>query len=130
MTKVAATLGKDNYYTLLDNNRHTWFADEPTAIGGKDKAPTPDELLCSALASCTSITLKMYAEKKNWNCGEIRVNVELIKPEQASEKAYFIRELNFENELTQDQLDRLLAIAERCPVHKLLSEALSINTSY
>ena len=75
MTSAKVSLAK--YRTELNNGRHQFFADEPAELGGTDSAPAPDELLEAALASCSAITIKMYAERKHWALKTAEVSVTL-----------------------------------------------------
>ena len=114
---IQSTIGSEAYKVTHSDGRHTFYADEPEEKGGKDKAPTPDELLEAALASCTLITLRMYTTHKQWNVGEIQVSVSLVREK---EKTIITRELQFENELSEEQKQRLSQVAKACPVSKTL----------
>jgi putative redox protein len=117
---VQSTIGAENYRVTHSNGRHSFFADEPLALGGKDTAPTPDELLEAALASCTLVTLRMYTHHKQWDVGEIKLSVSLVREK---EKSIITRELYFEHGLTDEQKQRLAQVAKACPVSKTLSHA-------
>ncbi|UJA20598.1 OsmC family protein [Thermoleophilia bacterium SCSIO 60948] len=98
---------------------HSILADEPESAGGANEGPSPVDLLAASLASCTAITVEMYADRKDWNLGEFQVDVESggdgIVPER------FEVTLRLACDLDDAQLDRLLEIAGRCPVHQALS---------
>lgn len=115
---VQSSIGREQYKVTHSNGRHTFYADEPAALGGKDTAPCPDELLEASLASCTLVTLRMYTNHKQWNTGNIKVAVSLVREK---EKSIITRELNFEHELTEEQKQRLMQVAKACPVSKTLS---------
>jgi putative redox protein len=117
---VQSFIGSEQYKVTHSNSRHTFYSDEPEKLGGKDTAPAPDELLEAALASCTLVTLRMYTNHKNWNVGEIKVSVTLVREK---EKTTLTRELLFENELSEEQKQRLMQVAKACPVSKTLSAA-------
>ena len=74
---VMGTLGSENYLVELTTTRHTIKIDEPESLGGSDQYPNPAQYLLSALASCTAITIKMYANNKGWDVGEIHVDVKM-----------------------------------------------------
>lgn len=126
MHTVKASTTEENYQTLLTAGQHQIVADEPIDNGGKDTGFTPKELLASSLASCTAITLKMYADRKDWKTGEISVTVDLNENE---DKSYaFFRKISIQNELSVEQHKRILSVANACPVHKILSGTISIAT--
>jgi putative redox protein len=101
------------------------IGDEPESLGGQNKGFNPYELLASSLGMCTAATLKMYADRKELNLGKIEVNVEL-----EHKTATFKKSISFENkDITEKDLKRLMAIAEACPVNKLLSNEILIETN-
>jgi putative redox protein len=124
MTK--ASIATTKYRVQLDNGRHVFSADEPVEQGGQDLAPTPDELLEGALASCTAITLRMYADRKAWKLDTIDVEVKL---ERIDQKTLFTRNIQLKGELDDTQKERLLVIAKACPVSKTLSGSIEVNSS-
>src|SRR6187402_2386933 len=109
---VTATIGRDKYATSLQNGVHTVFADEPTDVGGKDSAPAPGDYLRMSLASCTAITLRMYADRKGFHVDEIKVEV---RSEQTEGKTVFLRQVFLTGNLDKDQRARMLQIANACP---------------
>jgi putative redox protein len=115
---VTSSIENENYLVTHSNGRHTFFADEPEDKGGKDKAPTPDELLEAALASCTLITIRMYTNHKQWKVGTIKISVSL---KREKENNLFTRTLQFEHELTEEQRQRLMQVAKACPVSKTIT---------
>jgi putative redox protein len=98
---------------------HTVAADEPKKQGGDDSAPSPQELLAAALASCTAITMEMYAERKGWDMGDAVVEVE-YEPAQRGSPTRFVMHVELPKELPAEQRDRLMQIAAKCPVHRAL----------
>lgn len=104
---------------------HTLRADEPADIGGADAAPTPIELLLGALASCTSITMRMYATRKGWALGAIHVDT-LASVDRASTLKSVTLTLRIEGDLDAAQRTRLLEIAHKCPVHRALVGGVEI----
>jgi putative redox protein len=122
---TTASIASTNYSVLLQNGRHEFRADEPVASGGADSGPTPDELLESALASCTAITLKMYAERKQWPVAGITVTVSM---QREGDNSSFERKIAINGNITDEQRQRLLQIAKACPVSKTLTGNISVNT--
>jgi putative redox protein len=128
MDKITANITKEHYKTILQSNRHTFFADEPENVGGTDKAPTPKELLISALGACTAITLRMYADRKGWNLEEAKINLN-IEFDKTNNKTNIQREVILKGELSEEQRLRLLQVANACPVHKILTNPIEVLTS-
>ena len=98
---------------------HRLTADEPREHGGDDSGPSPQELLAASLASCTAITMEMYAERKGWDVGEINVEVE-YEPAQRGSPTRFAMHVEMAKEVSEEQRDRLMQIAAKCPVHRAL----------
>ena len=98
---------------------HTLVADEPEDEGGDDSGPSPQELLAASLASCTAITMEMYAKRKGWDMGDVAVHVE-YEPAQRGSPTRFRMRVELPKELPEDQRDRLMQIGAKCPVHRVL----------
>jgi putative redox protein len=123
---TTAGIANSKYRLALNNGRHEFFADEPVEVGGTDSAPAPDELLEAALASCTAITLRMYADRKQWAVQQIDVQVSLERKEGITS---FTRNISIKGEVDAEQKDRLLQIAKACPVSKTLAAGSTITTT-
>lgn len=123
---VTAIIGKEHYKTELIASGKSLVADEPEEVGGSDQGPAPGEFLMMSLASCTAITVRMYADRKKIPLDKIRVEVTFEKLEF---KSVFTRDVYLEGELTEEERQRLLEIAEKCPVHKTLSNPIEIETN-
>ena len=124
MQMINSFIGVEKYRVTHNNGRHQFYADEPTEKGGLDSAPSPDELLESALASCTLVTLRMYTDHKQWNVGQIDISVSLKREEG---KTIINREIKFELDLSDEQKQRLWQVAKNCPVSKTLSGTTELN---
>jgi len=98
---------------------HRVTADEPEDHGGDDTGPSPQELLAASLASCSAITMEMYAARKGWDVGDVVVDVQ-YEPAQRGSPTRFAMEVQFPKELPEEQRERLLQIAAKCPVHRTL----------
>ena len=103
----------------LEIRDHRMTADEPEENGGDDSGPSPQELLAASLASCTAITIEMYAKRKGWDIGELDVIVN-YEPAQRGSPTKFQMEIRMPKELPEDQRERLMQIAAKCPVHRTL----------
>lgn len=126
MPKVSASIKNDPYKVEIKSpTGNVIVADEPLNKGGKDTGFSPKELLVAALSACTSATLRMYSEKKGWHIPEIKVETELTEVEGTST---FSRKLLFPGEVTDDQKKRLIAVANACPVHKILAGSIEFKT--
>lgn len=122
---VTATIGKDKYKTELFATGHELIADEPEDVGGGDTGPAPGQFLQLSLASCTAITLRMYADRKQWPLDKVKIE---INTEKDGNTTLIQRDIQLEGDLTEEQRQRLLQIANACPVHKTLSNPIAINT--
>ena len=135
---VVVRVGREKYTTEIVARSHSILVDEPKKYGGKDAGMSPYELLLASLGSCTAITLRMYADRKKWNLREVKVHLEHYKQhaKDASDCSNsstkidkFIREIKLKGNLTDEQKQRLLQIANRCPVHKTLENTIEIETA-
>lgn len=125
MVHATADIGTTDYAVSLLAGHHQLMSDEGTAMGGKDAGPAPHELLCAALGACTAITLRMYAQRKQWPLRAVHVDVQLaVQDKQRS----ITRRLGLEGELDEAQRARLAEIAERTPVTLTLKQGVSITT--
>ncbi|MFN4285789.1 MAG: OsmC family protein [Lacibacter sp.] len=115
---VTSYIDEQLYRVTHDNGRHRFYADEPADMGGGDTAPSPDELLEAALASCTLATLRMYTRHKGWQVGRISITVQLVREK---EKCIISRNIRFEHPVTEAQLQRLQQIAKACPLSRTLA---------
>lgn len=125
MARATADIGTVDYTTALMAGHHPLTSDEGPALGGKDTGAAPHELLCAALAACTAITLRMYAERKTWSLRAAHVDV-LYRLE--GEKRTITRRLRLDGELDETQRARLADIAERTPVTLTLKQGVAITT--
>lgn len=126
MTNSKVVLANKNYLAEAKMRNHFAVIDEPVDAGGDDNGPTPVEYLLTAIGSCVSITLRMYAERKGWDVGKITVNVSQVKDEIGT---HLTEEISFEKDVTEGQKKRLLVIAGKCPVAKMVKGETEIVTS-
>ena len=130
--------GEGKFTQLIQVGKHSFFADEPEEVGGNNKGPGPYDLLLAGLGACTSMTLRMYATRKNIPLKGIRVtldhqkmyNEDLSNCVDKNERLDLIHRVIFlEGDLDAEQEKDLLRIAEKCPVHKTLTQSSVIQTS-
>lgn len=115
------------YVQRIKARHHQLTADEPTTAGGTDMGPAPYELLMAGLAACTSLTLRMYADRKGWQLGQIDVRLHFARDEQGAETV--TRDVSFGRALSSEQRAKLAEIAEKTPVTKTLKRGLAIVTT-
>lgn len=128
METITALIQKEHYkIEITSESGNTLISDEPIESGGKDLGFSPKELLIASLAACTNATLRMYADRKDWPLEEVKVHSELIEnPENKTTSIN--RRIHLVGNLSDEQKNRLLHIANLCPVHKILSNPIEINT--
>ena len=116
--------------TLTNPQGHTWYADEPAEKEGLDTAPNPTQILLSALGACTTVTLEMYANHKGIKIEHVQVDL-VLDPEGDPEASQnnIVRNITLKGDFTEEQYKRLLKVAENCPVHKLLTSNIQIQTT-
>lgn len=135
--QVAVRIGKEGYTTDILAGQHSLTADEPEDVGGNDFGPSPYELLLSSLGACTAMTLRMYADRKKWVLEEVSVHLSHKKDYQddannLDEKRNTIdqisRTIELIGDLSSEQKERLIEIADKCPVHKTLHGPIVVKT--
>ena len=129
MPSITGHLGTDRYVTdLQTDSGHALLADESLANGGENMGPAPAELLAAALTACTCITLRMYADRKGWPLRSVEAHVSFERG--ADQVVHRLeRRLQLQGELTPEQRQRLVLVANACPVHKALSGGVVIETT-
>jgi len=126
-TNVKVRIGKENYRTVVVSDSHNFVVDEPVAAGGKDLGPNPGELLSAALASCSTATVKMYADRKGWKVDEVLIEVDFERNLKLN-KTTFTKNIQIKGDLTDEQMEKLYEIAGRCPVHRILTGEIEIQS--
>ena len=126
---IVSENGQGRYQQAIQAGQHFWMADEPESLGGADAGPAPFDFLLAALGSCTSITLRMYAERKGLDLQTISVHLEHEKTEvDGTLRDRILRRITLKGSLTDEQRQRLLDIANKCPVYRTLSQPLLISS--
>ncbi|WP_080240793.1 OsmC family protein [Spirosoma rigui] len=127
MATITARIERTPYETHLSTGSQVIVIDEPTDVGGQDKGMRPGELLAGSLASCTVITLRMYADRKGWPVDSIVAHVDYTYNSQQNRSTFTTR-LILNGDLDDDQRARMLEMADRCPVHKALENPSAFET--
>ena len=117
---------KEKLTAEIKANAHVLLADVIEKLGGTDQWPGPHEIFEAALAACTIITVQMYADRHQWKLDSTDVKVTI---DQEGAESHLTREISFKGDLTQEQQQRLLEIAGKCPIHKLMTSHISITTT-
>ena len=130
---VVAVTEPGSFATDVRVRGHALVADEPEAVGGTDTGPTPGEMVAAALAACTTITLRMYADRKEWPLETVEVSVDRqidVGATGAGSRAAprYLRTLRLQGPLDEAQIARLRQVADRCPVHRQLEGGTEITT--
>ena len=134
---VSVNSGSLRFVQNISVNPHVFQADEPSENGGKDAGPEPFELILAALGACAGITVQMYADRKQWPLKGAHIVLSYVKVPAKGRADFDTNErlvdgiemgISFDGDLSEDQQSRLLEIAGRCPIHRLLSSPVPIQT--
>ena len=126
MAHARASIATTNYATSIVTGHHSLVADEGPDLGGQDAGPAPYDLLTSALGACTVITLRMYAERKQWPVSAVHADIRFVRE---GDSQRIDRTLRIEGEVDDEQKKRMADIAERTPVTLTLKRGLEISTT-
>ena len=133
---VSVNSGSVRFVQNISVGPHAFRADETSEYGGNDAGPNSHELLLAALGACASITVQMYADRRQWPVEVVHVHLSYVKvpaEDQPDAKTGMVDEIemgiSFSGDLSQDQQRRLLEIAGRCPVHQMLTSQVQIHTN-
>lgn len=128
MAKAVSTTRMERFKTeIKTGSDHIFIADESFGDGGRDSGGTPTELLAASLASCSSITMKMYADRKQWPMEEVKVTVEFKRDIQDSSTTFY-KKIEIEGDLDEEQRKRIFEISKKCPVHRILLGNIGVES--
>ncbi len=122
-------LDDSKYKTKIFAGGHFIYADEPEALGGTDEGMTPGALLLASLGSCTAITIRMYADRKQISLDSIKIELSICPEDEMDKSTTITRKIELKGNLDDQQRERLMKIADKCPIHKLLTNPIKISTT-
>ena len=127
VSTVRASIGATPYTVeLSDNHGHRWLGDEPADLGGANTGPAPEQQLLGSLGTCTAVTLMMYARRKQWLLTQVHVELAFNPEGKPAAGSDITRSIQLIGQLDDEQRQRLLQIANACPIHKVLSGEVRI----
>jgi putative redox protein len=126
MRDVTVFTGEGKFQQIVLTGPHRGLADEPKELGGDDTGPAPFDHVLAGLGACTSMTVKMYADRKAWPLESVNVDLTIHKEDDGYR---LTRKITLKGELSEEQRTRLLDIANKCPVHKMLTGKISIDSA-
>ena len=126
---VEGSIGTQKYLCTISWRNGTLLMDEPENVGGQNIGPDPFSTFLASLAGCTLSTLRMYIDRKGWDIPEINISLNLSQELNPELKTNISRDITFPTSISDEQKERLLLIAEKCPISKILKNQIIINTT-
>lgn len=126
---IIGTIGTQKYLCTISWRNGTLLMDEPESIEGKDLGPDPYTTLLASLAACTLSTLRMYIDRKGWDIPEINISLNMSQENDTELTTTITRNISFTSSIDEEIKNKLLIIAEKCPVSKMLKSTILINTT-
>jgi len=126
---IEGNIGTQKYLCTIVWRNGKLLMDEPESVGGNDLGPDPFSTFLASLAGCTLSTLRMYIHRKGWDIPEINISLNLAQETNANLETIISRTITFPTNISEEQKERLLLIAEKCPISKLLKNKITINTA-
>jgi len=125
---IVGHIGTQKYLCTISWRNGTLLMDEPENVGGQNIGPDPFSTFLASLAGCTLSTLRMYIDRKGWDISEISISLNLTQENSGELQTTISREISFSKDVSLEIKERLLVIAEKCPVSKILKNQVIINT--
>ena len=125
---IVGHIGTQKYLCTINWRNGQLIMDEPLSNEGKDLGSDPFSTLLASLAGCTLATLRMYIDRKGWDIPEITISLNATQESEGELETIFSRQISFSTAISQEQKERLLLIADKCPVSKILKGKVTINT--
>ncbi|WP_309613750.1 OsmC family protein [Flavobacterium sp.] len=126
---VEGKIGTQKYLSTISWRNGTLLMDEPENVGGQNIGPDPFSTFLASLAGCTLSTLRMYIDRKGWDIPEINISLNLAQELNPELETSISRTVTFPSNISNEQRERLLLIAEKCPISKILKNKITINTT-
>ena len=126
---ITGTIGTQKYLCTISWRNGKLLMDEPESVGGNDLGPDPFSTFLASLAGCTLSTLRMYIDRKAWDIPEINISLNLTQENEGELVTTISRSITFTKEISAEQKERLLFIAEKCPISKILKNTINLKTS-
>jgi putative redox protein len=126
---ITGTIGTQKYLCTISWRNGKLLMDEPESVGGNDLGPDPFSVFLASLASCTLSTLRMYIDRKAWDIPEINISLNLTQENEGELVTTISRSITFTKEISTEQKERLLFIAEKCPISKILKNTITLKTT-
>ncbi|HQW69076.1 MAG TPA: OsmC family protein [Flavobacterium sp.] len=126
---IEGSIGQQKYLCTINWRNGQFIMDEPTSIEGNDLGPDPYTTLLASLAGCTLSTLRMYIDRKGWDIPEIKISLNMSQETTPELETIITRDISFSTEVDEETKKRLLIIAEKCPVSKILKNKITIPTT-
>lgn len=126
---VEGKIGTQKYLCTISWRNGTLLMDEPESLGGQNIGPDPFSTFLASLAGCTLSTLRMYIDRKDWDIPEISISLNLAQELNPDLETSISRVITFPSSINEEQKERLLLIAEKCPISKILKNKITINTT-
>lgn len=126
---ITGNIGTQKYLCTIAWRNGKLLMDEPSTVGGNDLGPDPFSTLLASLAGCTLSTLRMYIDRKGWDIPEIQIALNMSKENNTELTTVISRTISFPSTIDEETKNRLLIIAEKCPISKILKNKILINTT-
>lgn len=126
---IEGEIGTQKYLCTIFWRNGKILMDEPESLGGNDLGPDPFSTFLASLAGCTLSTLRMYIDRKGWDIPEIRISTNMAQTNEPEMETTISRTISFTGNVSDEQKERLLIIADKCPVSKILTNKININTT-
>lgn len=126
---IEGQIGTQKYLCTIFWRNGKLLMDEPESIGGNDIGPDPFSTFLASLAGCTLSTLRMYIDRKGWDIPELKISLNLYQQTETELETTISRTISFSENVSEEQKERLLVIADKCPISKILKNKITINTT-